>query len=192
METLPSQLMKSISKVVRKVKFFTIFVPSFLRFKTSLSQSEFLDLLSSCNELLVSILIQLIQENSSWLLKKHYQILHNLYRHIKSSKNTHFYEIRSYAPYGASVVLFSRKTFRVIKLNQMQSLADILFTATIFVKIKTPAHVFSWVFCKIVRNKTFYITPPEDCFWTFNSIVRLCKMKNGFSICYNIELFPQR
>ena len=51
---LSSQLLKSISNVVRKIKFFTIYAPSFLRFKTSLAQLEISDLLPSCNELLVS------------------------------------------------------------------------------------------------------------------------------------------
>ena len=51
---LSSQLLKIIINIVRKNKFFTIFVPSLLRFKRESS-----DLLPSCDELLVSNLIGL-------------------------------------------------------------------------------------------------------------------------------------
>ena len=41
--------------------------------------------------------------------------------------------------------------------------------------------MFSFKFCKIVKNMAFYITPPFDCFFTFNSIVMLCKIMGSAS-----------
>ena len=45
------------NNVVQKMAFFSIFALSFLGFKKSVCQSNFSDLLPSCNELLVSNLI---------------------------------------------------------------------------------------------------------------------------------------
>ena len=62
-----------------------------------------------------------------------------------------------------------------------QPLADILFTAIIFIKNKTPAQMFSCKLCENVNNNSFYVTPHEDCFCTFISIVILCKMMGSAS-----------
>ena len=112
---LSSQLLKSISSVVRKIKFVTIFAPSFLRFKRSLSQLQISDLLLSSNTVLVCNPIS--SGKFLMIIEKHCKNLDSLYDHIISLKNAHFHELWSYVPYGVSVVFCSRKTFRVIKID---------------------------------------------------------------------------
>ena len=112
---LPSQLLKSISNVVGKIKFFTIFAPFFLRFKKFLPQLEMSDLLPPCNELLVSKPIN--SGKFFMIIEKALSKFAYLYDHVISLKNAHFHELWSNAPYFVSVVFCSRKTFRVMKID---------------------------------------------------------------------------